>query len=224
LDSSRESPWGTTFRDQKEGLEFNKDDYNDISGYCSRKGIQWFASVWDHESIDFLQDFHIPFIKIPSSKITDNFLLEAASDIDRPIIISTGMSTIEMIDNAIDILGKEKIYCIMHCTSTYPSAPEEQNLKCILTLKDRYPWAKIGFSNHSPGLPYLLAAAAIGAEMIEWHITLDRSMYGSDHAASIEPEGTFHLMKWIRGLEKAMGDGEKKIFESEIPIIKKLRK
>jgi len=224
LSAPRESPWGTTFREQKEGLEFDIDDYMEIDIYCKKKGIQWFASPWDHESVEFLESFDIPFIKVPSALITNKFLLESIAKTDMPIILSTGMSTLEMVDKAIGLLGRDQIYCIMHCTSTYPSAPEEQNLKCILTLKDRYPWAKIGFSNHSPGLPYMVAGAALGAEMIEFHVTLDRSMYGSDQASSIEPEGIFHLKKWINGLEKAMGDGQKRIYPSEEPILKKLRR
>lgn len=224
LDSPRESPWGTTFREQKEGLEFDFDEYTQISAHCYHRGIQWFVSVWDTESAEFIDAFDVPFIKVPSPLITNKNLLEFLREMDTPIIISTGMSTMEIIDRAVKILGKDRIHCIMHCTSTYPSKPEEQNLKFILTLKDKYPWAKIGFSNHSPGLPYILAAGAMGADMIEFHVTLDRSSYGSDQAASIEPEGVFRLAKWMRSLERAMGDGEKKIYDSEIPIIKKLRR
>jgi N-acetylneuraminate synthase len=221
----RQSPWGTTNGDQKRGLEFNGDQYEELDLYCFGKGIAWFASPWDLESLQFLARFDgCDFIKIPSALLTNEELLEACLDVDKQVILSSGMSDIPMIDNAVRILGKEKIYCIMHCTSTYPSKPEELNLKCIPDFKKRYPWAKIGFSNHNPGIIYMPIAVALGAEMIEYHITLDRSSYGSDQAASIEPEGTFKLVKYIRGVEKAMGDGVKRIIDSEIPIMKKLRR
>jgi N-acetylneuraminate synthase len=225
LDSLRESPWGTTFREQKLGLEFDFDEYTEISAYCHSKGMKWFASVWDMESAEFIDAFNVPYIKVPSALITNKNLLGFLKDcMDTPIILSTGMSTMGMVDDAISILGKNRIYCIMHCTSTYPSQPDEQNLKCILTLKERYPWAKIGFSNHLPGLPIMIAATALGAEMVEFHVTLDRASYGSDQAASIEPEGVFRLGKWMRSMEQAMGDGEKRIYDSEIPIMEKLRR
>ena len=225
LDTPRESPWGTTTRDQKYGLEFFRDHYQIIDSYCHRKGIWWFASPWDEDSVLFLNQFKdCQFIKIPSALITNDSILEESRDTGKPIILSTGMSTLDMVDHAIDVVGKDKIYCIMHCTSTYPSKPEELNLRCITTLREKYPWAKIGFSNHNPGIIFMPIAVALGAEMIEFHITLDRSIYGSDQSASIEPEGTFKLVKHIRNVGLAMGDGVKKIYDSEIPIIKKLRK
>ena len=225
LSAKRESPWGTTFRDQKIGLEFFGDHYLVIDAYCYRKGIKWFASPWDLQSLGFLNQFEgCEFIKVPSALITNESFLKACKEGNKPVILSTGMSTIEMVDNAVSILGKDKIHCIMHCTSTYPSKPDELNLNCIPMLKKRYPWAKIGFSNHNPGIIFMPIAVALGAEMIEAHVTLDRSLYGSDQASSIEPEGMFKLCKYIRGVEKAMGDGVKKIYDSEVPIIKKLRK
>jgi N-acetylneuraminate synthase len=225
LDSPRESPWGKTTRDQKYGLEFFQDHYQILDAYCHRKGIKWFASPWDLDSIMFLNSFQgCQFIKIPSALITNDEILVASRNTGRRIILSTGMSTIEMVDHAVEVIGEDSIYCIMHCTSTYPSKSEELNLNCIKTLKARYPWAKIGFSNHNPGIIFMPIAVALGAEMIEYHITLDRSMYGSDQAASIEPEGVFKLVKHIRNTEKAMGDGIKCIYDSEIPIIKKLRR
>jgi len=225
LDTPRKSVWGTTTREQKQGLEFGLKEYEAIDKYCKERGIKWFFSVWDINSLIFANLFDSPFIKIPSALITNRGLLDACKRLsDKPIILSTGMSTVDMVDDAIKILGKDRIHCIMHCTSTYPSKPEEMNLKCINTMKERYPWAKIGFSNHNQGLTFMVAAASLGAEMIEFHITLDRAMPGSDQAASIEPEGVHRLCKWIRNLDKAQGDGIKKIYDSELPIIAKLRK
>ena len=224
LDSPRESPWGTRQRHQKMGLEFDEKEYDEIDKYCYRVGMQWFASAWDLISLDFIMQYNIPFIKIPSALITDFDFLERTRKYDQQVILSTGMSTQDMIDDAIEILGIEKIYCIMQCTSTYPSASKEQNLQCIANFKVKYPWTKIGFSNHSPGLTYMTVAAGLGAEVIEFHITLDRAMYGSDQAASIEPEGVLKIAKYVRKIQDAMGDGIKKIYPSEEPIIKKLRK
>lgn len=224
LNTPRKSPWGETFRDQKLGLEFTRSQYEEIASYCKGK-IGWFASPWDFDSLKFLVSFpSCKFIKIPSALITDEKMLSCCRNFNRKVILSTGMSTMDMVDNAVKILGEDKIYCIMHCTSTYPSQPSELNLNCITTLKKKYPWAKIGFSNHSPGIIYMPIASALGAEMIEFHITLDRTMYGSDQASSIEPEGVFKLNKYLQGVQQAMGDGIKKIYESELPIIQKLRR
>ncbi len=224
LDKPRESQWGTTTRQQKEGLEFSFDDYEKIDIYCKSKGIKWFASPWDVVSLDMMADFNIPFIKIPSALITNKELLESCKTYTIPVILSTGMSTLEMIDKAIDILGKDRIYCIMACTSTYPTKPEESNVRCVTTLKERYPWTKIGFSNHYPGLMSMIIAYVLGAEMLEFHGTLDRSMVGSDQASSIEPKGVFELMERIKLIEKMQGDGIKKIFGSELEIMRKLRR
>ena len=225
LDAPRESPWGKTNGDQKRGLEFDLQDYHLIDYYCRERKIKWFFSVWDINSLKMATLFDNPFIKIPSALITDVELLTACKELtDKPIILSTGMSTWGIVDEAFRMLGRERTYCIMHCTSTYPSKPSELNLNCLKTMKLRYPFTKIGFSNHNPGIIYMPVAAALGAEMIEFHITLDRAMYGSDQAASIEPEGVHKLMKYIRGIDIAMGDGIKKIFESEVPIMKKLRR
>jgi len=224
LDKPRESPWGTTTRDQKLGLEFTELEYMEIDEYCKSKNIQWFASPWDVVSAGFIDQFNIPFIKIPSPLITNIELLQFCKESGRPIILSTGMSTLEMVDNAIRILGQKNIYSILHCTSTYPSKPSELNIKCITALKERYPWTKIGFSNHYPGLMGMIMAVALGAEMIELHATLDRTSFGSDQAASIEPQGIFELMERIRLIDQMKGDGIKKIYGSEIPIIKKLRR
>jgi len=225
LDKPRESPWGTTTREQKEGLELTIKDYEEINTHCLGR-IEWFASAWDTGSLRIMMNlFDMPFIKIPSALITYKPLLEACGEWDlSPIILSTGMSTPKMIDEAIDILGKHRIYCIMHCTSTYPTAPEEINARCILALRKRYPWAKIGFSNHYPGLMAMALAVAFGAEMIECHIIPDRSMYGSDQAASIEPQGIFRLIEYVKLIGQMKGDGIKRIYNSEQPIIAKLRR
>lgn len=226
LAAPRKSTWGETNGDQKRGLEFGITQYRKIDDYCRARGIGWFFSVWDVNSLLMSLGFYdCPFIKIPSALITNRELLAACRNMTRkPIILSTGMSLWPMVDEAIEILGKDRVYCIMHCTSTYPSTPEELNLNCIRTMKERYPWAKIGFSNHNPGIIYIPVAVALGAEMVETHITLDRSSYGSDQSASIEPTGLDRTVKYIRGVEKAMGDGVKRIYDSEIPIMKKLRK
>lgn len=225
LETPRKSPWGNTTRLQKEGLEFSAAEYRELSDYCQKKEISWFASPWDLDSLRFLESLpDCKFIKIPSALITDERYLSVCSLSEKQVIISTGMSTIEMVDRAVQILGQGKIYCIMHCTSTYPSKPSELNLNCIKTLQNKYSWAKIGFSNHNPGIIFMPIAVALGAEMIELHITLDRSSYGSDQPASIEPEGLFKLVKHIHNTEQAMGDGIKCIYDSELPIIKKLRK
>ena len=193
LDKPRESPFGTTTWEQKQGLEFSMSEYILIDSYCTQKGIAWLASPWDKESAFFLSQFKIPFLKIPSALITDFDFLEICRDTSIPLILSTGMSTLEMVDKAIDVIGKKNIYCIMHCTSTYPTKPEESNMMCIPIFRERYPWTKIGFSNHYPGLMSMVMAGTLGIDMIECHVTLDRSMYGSDQAASIEPQGIFHL-------------------------------
>lgn len=224
LDKPRDSQWGTTTRQQKEGLEFDLDDYLIIDEYCKMKGIQWFASPWDLNSLEFITEFDIPFIKIPSALITNKELIEASKCYSIPKIISTGMSDNGIVDEAIKMIGQDEIYCIMHCTSTYPSRPDESNMRCIPRLQEKYPWAKIGYSNHYPGLMAMIMAVILGCEMIELHGTLDRTAVGSDQAASIEPRGVFELMERINLIEKMQGDGVKKIFESEIPIIAKLRR
>jgi N-acetylneuraminate synthase len=224
LDKPRESPWGTTTREQKQGLEFSELEYLELDEYCQSKRIKWFGSPWDVNSAAFLGAFDIPFIKIPSALITNLELLDVCKQIGKPVIISTGMSTLDQVDRTVSVFGKQNIECIMHCTSTYPTDPMEVNIKCIPELKERYPWTKIGFSNHYPGLMAMTLAAAYGIEMLEFHITLDRTMYGTDQAASIEPSGTFELMQRLKLIKRMMGDGKKKVYDSEIPIMKKLRK
>ena len=224
LNKYRESPWGTTNRQQKEGLEFSKEDYDWIDMYCKQVGIEWFASPWDIESVKFLAQYGLPFIKIASACVVDSSILAAiVGDSNSSVIISTGMSTGDEVIRCTNNFGKRVEY-ILACTSTYPTANYEMNLSFITTLKQLYPGTKVGFSNHSPGIMYMVVAAALGAKMLEFHITLDRSMPGSDQAASIEPEGVFKLVKHVRNLEKAMGDGNWKVYPSEEKIKEKLRK
>jgi N-acetylneuraminate synthase len=225
LDMPVESPWGTTAEHQKKGREFETNDYRQISEYCKRQEMKWFASAWDVKSASLMGNgYDTCFQKIPSALITNRPLLEVTRSINKPVIISTGMSTQAEIKACVDFLG-DQIEYILHCTSTYPSKPEEQNLNMIKTLKMEYGGKyKIGFSNHSPGLIFMVAAVALGAEMLEYHGTKDRSMYGTDQAASIEPEGSFKLGKYVKAIDAAMGDGIKQVYESEIPIIAKLRR
>lgn len=223
----RESPWGKTFRQQKEGLEFGQSEYEEIARYCHDEvHMQWFASAWDKKSVIFLKQFNPPFIKVPSALMTDlDFLIFVKNNmIHTPVILSTGMCTQHEVAAAVNVFPMERIYAILACTSTYPSKPEEQNLNYITELKKEYHWTKIGFSNHSPGITFMLSAVTLGAEVIEFHITLDRSLLGSDQSSSIEPEGVFRLVKHISNIELSLGTGIKKVFDSEIPIIKKLRK
>jgi len=224
LDKPRESPWGTTNREQKEGLEFNEEQYDEIDSYCKEKEIGWYASPWDYNSVYFLSKYRdIPFIKVASASLTDIKLIEVVKQLDKPIILSTGMSTKAELDNAVSILGDQVEY-ILACTSTYPTKNEEMNLNFIKTLKEQYPQYKIGFSNHNAGIFFMCCSVAMGAEMIEFHITLDRAMYGSDQAASIEPTGVRKTVDYVRGLEVAMGTGEWTVYPSEEEIKKKLRK
>ena len=223
LKSLRKSPWGDTFEDQKRGLEFTLTDYAEIDLYCKKKGIEWFVSPWDKVSIADMNRFDIPFLKIPSALITDMDYLQAIKDAGKPVVLSTGMSTYVQVEDAVSFLGTQIEY-ILHCVSTYPSKPFEQDLLVINWLKETYPNYKIGFSNHSSGLTFMIGAVALKAEMVEFHGTLARESYGSDQAASIEPEGVFKIVKHIRSMEEALGDGVKKVHDSECPVMLKLRK
>ena len=222
LASSRENPFGSTNGDLKRGLEFGYEQYRELNEYCKSQRILWFASCWDEGSVDFVEQFNPPCYKIASACLTDDELLRRHRKYGRPIILSTGMSTLEQIDHAVEVLGTKDLL-LMHCTSTYHSKPEELNLKVIATLKERY-GVPIGYSGHEVGLATSMAAVVLGACMVERHITLDRAMWGSDQAASVEPHGFARLVRDMRVIEKAMGDGVKRVFESEIPIIKKLRR
>ena len=218
----RENPFGATNGDLKRGLEFGQEEYKIIDQACREEGILWYASCWDEASVDFIESFGPPCYKIASASLTDDHLLKHHRSTGRTLIISTGMSTLEQIDHAVEVLGSENLV-LLHCTSTYPSKPEELNLKAMAKLKERYD-VPIGYSGHEVGLATSIAAATLGACMIERHITLDRSMWGSDQAASVEPQGFARMARDIRVIETAMGDGEKVVYESELPIIKKLRR
>ena len=222
LAKPRESPFGETNGDLKRGLEFGEEEYREIDRYCREVKIDWFASCWDEASVDCIAQFNVPCFKIASASLTDDNLLRHTRAAGKPIILSTGMSTIEEIDHAVDVLGKENLI-LLHACSTYPAYYEELNLRVIEFLRNRY-GVPVGYSGHETGLPSSVAAAALGACMIERHITLDRSMWGSDHAASLEPNGITRLVRDIRLIEKSMGDGVKRVLEREQPVIKKLRR
>ena len=224
LDKQRESPWGTTNREQKQGLEFNKKQYDVIDSYCKEKDIEWLASAWDMESQLFLRQYNLKYNKVASAMLTDRSLLKMIAEERRHTFISTGMSTISQIEKAVDIFKKADCpYELMHCNSTYPTPLEDENLKVIQTLKDHF-GCDIGYSGHESGIVVSVAAAALGVSSIERHITLDRTMYGSDQAASLELPGLVKLVRNVRAIEKAMGDGVKKVTDLERPIAKKLRK
>ncbi len=224
LDKPRESPWGTTNRQQKEGLEFSYEQYKEIDEYCKTKNIKWFASPWDVNSVKFLEQFNVPFIKIASASITNKELLAEIKRTGIPVIISTGMSSLEEIESLVEYFGGQIKY-ILSCTSTYPTKPEDMNMSKIQTLQTLYGNDyKIGFSNHSSGLQFIFMAYCLGAEMIEYHITLDRTMYGSDQSASIESSGVLKIKNWLDDYEKSWGDGVIKCLPNEEPIKAKLRK
>jgi N-acetylneuraminate synthase len=222
LNRKRDSPFGTTNRDLKLGLEFGRDQYVEIDGYCREKGIMWYASCWDEASVDFMAHLNPPCYKISSASLTDDNLLRHHLQYRRPVILSTGMSTLEQIDHAVEILGAGPLI-LLHTTSTYPSQVSELNLRVIEGLRQRY-GVPVGYSGHEIGLAPSLAAVALGACMLERHITLDRAMWGSDQAASVEPPGFRRLVKDIRAVELAMGDGTKRVWENEIPVMQKLRR
>jgi N-acetylneuraminate synthase len=223
LDSPRESPWGSTQRHQKEGLEFGLNEYQEIDAYCKKKKIRWFASAWDLDSQLFLKQFDLPFNKIASAMIVySDLLIEVAKEKKRTFI-STGMSELSDIDNAVEIFKKYDCdFELMHTVSTYPMKDEHANLSMIQTLKDRYN-CNVGYSGHENGVLISQASVMFGITSLERHITLDRTMYGSDQSASIELNGMRLLVEGVRKLENVVGDGRKKILEEELPIAKKLR-
>jgi len=223
LDSPRESPWGTTQRAQKEGLEFTADQYWEIDKYCKEKNIEWFASAWDIESQKFLRQFNCNYNKVASAMIVYDDLLKEIAGEGRHTFISTGMSTLSDIENAVNIFREAACpFELMHCISTYPMEDEDANLNGINTLREKFN-CNVGYSGHEGGLAVSYAAAAVGISSLERHITLDRAMYGSDQAASIEPSGFRQLVGAVRKIEKAMGDGVIGMHEKEISIAKKLR-
>jgi len=223
LDSPRESPWGNTQRAQKEGLEFSKEQYLEISEHCSDKGIEWFASAWDTNSQAFLRQFDCKYNKIASAMIVHDELLQMVADEGKHTFISTGMSTYEDIKKAVDVFRAAGCsFELMHTISTYPMKDEDANLNLINTLRNRYD-CNVGYSGHEVGLAISYAAAAMGIPSLERHITLDRAMYGSDQSASIDPNGLRQLVGAVRKIEKAMGDGVKRVVDAEVPIARKLR-
>jgi N-acetylneuraminate synthase len=222
LAKPRETPFGETNGDLKRGLEFGQTEYEQIDQYCGSKPIAWMASCWDEASVDFIDQFNPPFYKIASPSLTDDTLLRHTRAKGKPIILSTGMSTLDQIDHAVEVLGKEDLV-ILHCCSTYPAHYAELNLKAIPTLRERY-GVPIGYSGHETGIASSVAAAVLGACVVERHITLDRSMWGSDHAASLEPNGIMRMIRDIRLVEEALGDGVRSVSAAEVPIMKKLRR
>jgi len=219
----RETPWGyITYMEYRQRVEFNELQYQEIDEYCKKKEILWFASCWDTEAVDFVAKFEVPCFKIASACLTNDNLLRHIRLKRKPVILSTGMSTLEQIDHAVEILGKSNLV-LLHSVSTYPAYYEELNLRVIPVLRNRYQ-IPIGYSGHETGIAASVAAVALDACMVERHITLDRSMWGSDHAASLEPNGITRLVRDIRLVESSMGDGNKCVLDREIPIILRLRR
>jgi N-acetylneuraminate synthase len=218
----RESTFGTTNGDLKRGLEFNKAAYEVINDMCASVGVAWTASCWDQSSVDFVEQFSPPFYKIASASLTDDNLLERHRETGRPIVLSTGMSSLEEIDHAVEILDGSQLV-LLQCTSTYPSAPEELNLRAIATLRERY-GVPVGYSAHDAHLATSIAAVAFDACIVERHVTLDRGLWGSDQASSIEPDELTKLIDDIRLVEKGLGDGTKRVYPSEVAVREKLRR
>lgn len=223
-DIERDTPWGRMkYIDYRYKVEFGEKEYQIINDYCNELGVVWFASCWDEPSVDFLEQFQPMLYKAASASLTDLDLLKKKMATGKPLIISTGMSTMDEINTAIQTIGTNNL-AIAHATSTYPCKPEELNLRMIQTLQGMFPNSSIGYSGHETGLATTLATVALGATFIERHFTLDRSMWGSDQSASVEPGGMQRLVKDIRDIEAAMGDGVKKVYESEMGPRAKLRR
>jgi N-acetylneuraminate synthase len=219
----RETPWGyINYFEYRKKVEFGREEYDKIDAYCREKRITWFASVWDEPSVDFLEVYHPVVYKIPSASLTDHALLKKLRSTKRPLILSTGMSSMEQIRKAVKLIGTEDLI-LTHTTSTYPCEPEELNLNMIGTLKKEFP-CPVGYSGHEVGLVTSVVAVGLGACLVERHITLDRAMWGNDQAASVEPGGVERLVKYIRVTEKALGDGVKRVYDSEKTSLKKLRR
>lgn len=222
-DMMRETPWGAmTYMEYRYRVEFGEKEYSEIDKHCRERGIIWFASCWDEPSVDFIEKFNPACYKIASASLTDDGLLKHINSKNRPMILSTGMSTMEQIRHAVSLLDQDRLL-IAHTTSTYPSKPDELNLRMIRTLQKEFD-NPIGYSGHEVGLQTSYAAVVLGACFVERHLTLDRAMWGSDQAASVEPHGIARLVRDIRVIEGALGDGIKRVYESEEPIIKRLRK
>ena len=222
-DMMRDTPWGyMTYMEYRHRIEFGETEYRAIDQYCRDKGIAWFTSCWDQESVEFMEAFDPPCYKIASATLTDGALLRRLRATGRPLILSTGMSTMELIRAAVDILGTDNLL-VAHCTSTYPCPPHELNLRMIETLRREFE-CPVGYSGHEVGLPTSVAAVALGACLVERHITLDRAMWGSDQGASVEPGGMERLVRHIRAVEQALGNGVKQVYESELPVMQRLRR
>jgi len=220
----RDTPWGRiTYLEYRHKVEFGKEEYEEIDRYCKELGIMWFASCWDEPSVDFIEQFNPPLYKTPSASLTDFELLKKHKALNKPIMMSTGMSTMEQIEAAVNFFGMDNLL-LAHATSSYPCKNEELNLRMIETLRKKYPTIPIGYSGHEVGLAPTWAAVALGACFVERHITLDRAMWGTDQAASVEMGGLQRLVSNIRDIEIALGDGIKKVYESEKSQIQKLRR
>ena len=222
LATPRPNPFGETNGDLKRGLEFDEEDYAEIASFCKQVKIPWLVSPWDEVAVDFMEQFDTPVYKIASASLTDDNLLRHVRATGKPIIASTGMSTYAEIDHAVDVLGKQDLI-LMHTTSTYPAKYEQLNLRAIPTMAARY-GVPVGYSGHETGIPTSVAAAVLGACCVERHITMDRAMWGSDQSASLEPNGISRLVRDIRLCEQSMGDGVKRVYEEEVPVMKKLRR
>ena len=223
-DIERDTPWGRmTYIDYRHKMEFTKEEFAELVRFCNEKKIEWFSSCWDEESVDFIEEFDPVLYKIASACLTDEDLLLKHRALNKPVMMSTGMSTNEEIESAVEILGTDKLL-IAHSTSSYPCPVHELNLKMISTLKEKYPVTPIGYSGHEVGLAPTWAAVSIGASFVERHITLDRAMWGTDQAASVEIMGMARLVSNIRDIEKALGDGIKKVYNSELKNLQKLRR
>lgn len=219
----RDTPWGRmTYLDYRHRLEFDEAQYRGIARHCEERGIDWFASCWDEPSVDTIAAIGVPAFKVASASLTDDALLRHTAAVGVPVIASTGMSTMEQIDHAMTVLPEGRTL-LAHATSSYPAPPEELNLTMITTLRERF-GVPIGYSGHETGLAPTIAAVALGATFIERHITLDRAMWGTDQAASVEPGGLAKLVEDVRKVERALGDGVKRVYDSELPSMAKLRR
>ncbi len=223
-DVPRETPWGTmSYFDYKKKIEFGEKEFDEIDAYCKSKGILWSASAWDLESLKFLEKYDLPFHKVASAKLTDRELLEEYKKTGKPVLLSTGMSTEEEIKKAVELFGEDYPLAILHCNSGYPAKDEDLNLSYITKLKESFPDKIIGYSGHEQGITASIIAASLGSKIIERHITLDRTMWGTDHAASLEFEGIRRLVRDVHKVDKWLGHGRKEVTETELEVKKKLR-
>lgn len=219
----RETPWGyISYMEYREKVEFGQAEYEEIDAYCREQEIDWLASCWDEPSVDFIQKFDVPCFKIASASLKDEALLKHTRATGKPLLVSTGMSSFEDVDSTVELLGRDKLV-LLHTVSTYPAEYDELNLRAIPAMRERYQ-LPVGYSGHETGIASSVAAVALGACTVERHITMDRAMWGSDQAASLEPNGITRLVRDIRLIERSMGTGEKKVIDRELPIIARLRK